>query len=88
MILERTTDHGMNIGMRKMILVPKLVSEVCLDNEEVKVEVQIYNASRQRLRISKKTSIAKVYLGSREREFELKVSAAVLRWDTIFRNRN
>ena len=44
--------------------------------------------TRQRLRISKKTSIAKVYLGSREREFELKVSAAVLRWDTIFRNRN
>ena len=61
-ILERTADHGMNIGMRKMILVPKIVSEVKVEGGTAKVEVRIYNASRQRLRISKKTNIAKVYL--------------------------
>ena len=61
-ILERTSDHGMNIGMRKMILVPKILSVVKVENGEAKVEVKIYNASRQRLRISKKTNIAKVFL--------------------------
>ena len=61
-ILERTSDHGMNIGMRKMILVPKILSVVRVENGEAKVEVKIYNASRQRLRISKKTNIAKVFL--------------------------
>ena len=61
-ILERTTDHGMNIGMRKMILMPKILSEIKVENGEAKVEVKIYNASRQRLRISKKTNIARVFL--------------------------
>ena len=62
----------MNIGMRKMILVPKIISEVQQDEEEMKVDVKIYNASRQRLRISKKTNIAKVFL-CRNRKFDQKV---------------
>jgi len=71
-ILERTADHGMNIGMRKMILVPRIVSSLKIDGDQVKVSVRIYNASRQRLRISKKTNIAKVFL-CKNTAFERKV---------------
>ena len=53
----------MKIGLRKMILVPKIVSQLTEIEKEVKVEVKIYNASRQQLRISKNTNIAKLYLG-------------------------
>ena len=53
----------MKIGLRKMILVPKIVSQLTEMEKEVKVEVKIYNASRQQLRISKNTNIAKLYLG-------------------------
>jgi len=63
-ILQRTDDYAMKIGMRKLILVPKVLTQLTweADGEVATVEVQIYNASKQRLRLSKKTNIANVFL--------------------------
>ena len=36
-MLNRTKDHGMNIGMRKMILIPRAVTELQMDGDTAKV---------------------------------------------------
>jgi len=59
-LLERTKASSMKIGMRKMILVPKVMNFMKLEGQEGKVPVTMYNASKQTLRISKKTNIASV----------------------------
>lgn len=69
-VLNRTKDHGMNIGMRKMILIPRAVTELQMDGDTAKVMVTIYNASRQNLRISTKTNIATLFV-SKEQEFNV-----------------
>lgn len=66
-IMERTSDHAMNIGMRKLILVPKVLTRVtCSGNDaeeqRATVEVRIYNASKRQLRLSKNTNIGKIFL--------------------------
>eukprot|EP00090_Calanus_glacialis_P001028 TRINITY_DN10736_c0_g1_i4.p1 TRINITY_DN10736_c0_g1~~TRINITY_DN10736_c0_g1_i4.p1 ORF type:complete len:2067 (+),score=620.98 TRINITY_DN10736_c0_g1_i4:267-6467(+) len=59
-VLERTKASGMKIGMRKMILVPKVLSFLNTDTEVATIIVNMYNASKQTLRITKKTKIASV----------------------------
>ena len=78
-ILERTPDHGMNIGMRKMILVPKVLSRLACDqsSEQATVEVRIYNASKQRLRLSKNTNIARIFLPRYSNFFSRRTTAAL-----------
>eukprot|EP00088_Acartia_fossae_P000776 TRINITY_DN10308_c0_g1_i2.p1 TRINITY_DN10308_c0_g1~~TRINITY_DN10308_c0_g1_i2.p1 ORF type:complete len:1213 (-),score=414.01 TRINITY_DN10308_c0_g1_i2:230-3334(-) len=76
-IVNRTKDHGMNIGMRKMILIPRAVSQLQIDGDTAKIEVTIYNASRQGLRISTKTNIAKLLL-CKEPEFDFETKGLVI----------
>eukprot|EP00092_Neocalanus_flemingeri_P030045 GFUD01032620.1.p1 GENE.GFUD01032620.1~~GFUD01032620.1.p1 ORF type:complete len:2235 (+),score=576.38 GFUD01032620.1:40-6744(+) len=59
-VLERTKASGMKIGLRKMILVPKVLSFLNTEGEEASLLVTMYNASKQTLRITKKTKIASV----------------------------
>ena len=60
-VLERTKASSMNIGMRKMILVPRVVNFInILDENSATIQVTMYNASKQTLRITKKTKIASV----------------------------
>jgi len=58
-VLERTKASGMKIGMRKMILVPKVLSFLNTDKEEATIIVNMYNASKQTLRITKKNQNCK-----------------------------
>jgi hypothetical protein len=78
-VLERTTDHSMNIGMRKLILVPKVLTRMSCDQEAnmATVEVRIYNASKQRLRLSKNTNIGKVFLPKAAGFFNRRATAVV-----------
>ena len=63
-LMERTKASSMQIGMRKMIIIPKVLyfldpSSECQD---ITIKVKMYNASKQTLRITKKTKIAQVRL--------------------------
>lgn len=56
--VERTKASTMKIGMRKMILVPKVLTFMKVSGGEAKVQVRLYNASKSIMRISAKTPIA------------------------------
>jgi len=76
-VFERTKASGMKIGMRKMILVPKVLSFLNTEGEEATLLVTLYNASKQTLRITKKTKIASVRIQKQEtlmdEEYDLEV---------------
>ena len=57
-VVERTKNRTMSIGMRKMILVPKVLSYLTVAGTEATVMVRLYNASKSIMRISAKTQIA------------------------------
>ena len=52
--------RSMNFGMRKMILVPKVLSFINIKNEEATVSVTMYNASKLTQKITKNSKIASV----------------------------
>jgi len=52
--------RSMNFGMRKMILVPKVLSFINIKNEEATVIVTMYNASKITQKITKNSKIASV----------------------------
>ena len=56
--VERTKASTMRIGMRKMILVPKVLTYMQVAGGEARVSVRLYNASKSIMRISAKTPIA------------------------------
>ena len=63
-LLERTKSSSMQIGMRKMILIQKVLCHVVPGESPntATVMVRVYNASKQTLKITKKTNIAQVQL--------------------------
>ena len=56
--VEKTKTSTMKIGMRRMILVPRVVTYIKMENGEGRVFVKLYNASKSIMRISAKTPIA------------------------------
>ena len=72
--MERTKASSMQIGMRKMIIIPKVLYflDPSQDSQEVKIKIKMYNASKQTLRITKKTKIAQVRLQKSEDVFSEK----------------
>ena len=56
--VEKTKTSTMKIGMRRMILVPKVVTFIKMENGEGRLSVKLYNASKSIMRISAKTPIA------------------------------
>jgi len=60
---ERTKASTMRIGMRKMILVPKLLTYMRLGDSHAEVSVRLYNSSNSIMRISAKTPIAGLRFG-------------------------
>ena len=73
-LMERTKASSMQIGMRKMIVIPKVLYflDSSSDSQEVKIKIKMYNASKQTLRITKKTKIAQVRLQKSEEVFSEK----------------
>ena len=73
-LMERTKASSMQIGMRKMIIIPKVLYflDPSPDSQEVKIKIKMYNASKQTLRITKKTKIAQVRLQKSEDVFSEK----------------
>ena len=78
-LLERTKTSNMQIGMRKMIIIPKVLCYVSPGEtaSTATVTVRVYNASKQSLKITKKTIIAQVRLQKdrtvlSEREYPVK----------------
>ena len=73
-LMERTKASSMQIGMRKMIIIPKSLCFLSVekDNSEATVMIKMYNASKQTLRITKKTKIAKVRLQKDDNVFSSK----------------
>ena len=67
-LMERTKASSMQIGMRKMIIIPKVLSFLNTeqDSSEATLLIKMYNASKQTLRVTKKTKIATVRLQKRE----------------------
>jgi len=63
-LLERTKSSSMQIGMRKMIIIQKVLCYLTPGESPntATVEVRVYNASKQTLKITKKTIIAQVRL--------------------------
>jgi len=70
--MRRTKDHGMNIGMRKMIMIPQVVSQLTINRDQAQIMVTIYNASRQGLRISTKTNIARLSISTAKFDLQTK----------------
>merc|ERR1719402_640959 len=67
LLITKSKHHSMKIGMRKMIFVPKVFSILedvqplgSTVNPKRKIDIQIYNASKQGLRISNKTNIGDI----------------------------
>ena len=56
--VEKTKTSTMKIGMRRMILVPRVVTYIKMENGEGRLYVKLYNASKSIMRISAKTPIA------------------------------
>lgn len=56
--VEKTKTSTMKIGMRRMILVPKVVTYIKMGNGEGRLSVKLYNASKSIMRISANTPIA------------------------------
>jgi len=63
-LMERTKASSMQIGMRKLIIIPKVLCylNTSKDSCEATLNIKMYNASKQTLRITKKTKIAQVRL--------------------------
>ena len=61
-LMERTKASSMQIGMRKLIIIPKVLCylNTSKDSCEATLNIKMYNASKQTLRITKKTKIAQV----------------------------
>ena len=73
-LMERTNHSSMQIGMRKMIIIPKVLYLLgpSTDSQEVRIKIRMYNASKQKLKFTKKTKIAKVRLQKSEDVFSEK----------------
>ena len=73
-LMERTNHSSMQIGMRKMIIIPKVFYLLgpSTDSQEVRIKIRMYNASKQKLKFTKKTKIAKVRLQKSEDVFSEK----------------
>ena len=78
-LLERTRASSMQIGMRKMIIIPTVLCSLNTEGEagSATVQVRMYNASKQTLKVTKKTNIAQVRLQKdqstfSEKEYEIK----------------
>ena len=70
-LMERTKASSMKIGMRKMIIIPKVQCFLTTqeDSCEATLMIKMYNASKQTLRITKKTKIALVRVQKDESVF-------------------